>query len=230
MARIFIFGYSPRSRFLTKSLQSKDFNITIIVSTRQEYEKARQDGFIDVIIIDMSDDNLLHNLHAAKEDTLVCVMEDNHFNVFLTLSLHFIYPKNRIIALSDSFHVTQKLKMAGASKVIDLYQVSSNRIYNILNKPVATQFIDTLLSFEDELSLQEITIPENSFIDHIMVDDFNFSEHGIILIGMIDKRLSKQFLFITSGLEHRLDRGDILVCLGYNDDLEKFKNFINTPR
>jgi len=224
--RIFIFGYSPRSLFLTKSLQSKKFKITIVVSNRGQYEDARKDGFVDIITIDMRDDTQLASLRATKEDTLVCVMEDNHFNVFLTLSLHFIYPENKIIALSDSFHVTQKLKMAGASKVIDLYQVSSNRIYNILNKPVATHFIDSLLSFEDELSLREITIPENSFLDKIMVDDFNFSEHGIILIGMIDKRLSKQFLFITSGLEHRLDRGDVLVCMGYNDNLDKFEKFI----
>ncbi len=224
--RIFIFGYSPRSLFLTKSLQSKKLKITIVVSNRQQYEDARKDGFVDIITIDMRDDTQLASLRATQEDTLVCVMEDNHFNVFLTLSLHFIYPQNRIIALSDSFHVTQKLKMAGASKVIDLYQVSSNRIYNILNKPVATHFIDSLLSFEDELSLREITIPKNSFLDKIMVDDFNFSEHGIILIGMIDKRLSKQFLFITSGLKHRLDRGDVLVCMGYNDNLDKFEEFI----
>ncbi len=226
--RIFIFGYSKRSLFLTKSLQSKKFKITIIVSDQQQYDEARKDGFIDIITIDMRDDALLASLCAAPSDTLVCVMEDSHFNVFLTLSLHFIYPKNRIIALSDSFHVTQKLKMAGASKVIDLYQVSSNRIYNILNKPVATNFIDSLLSFEDELSLREITIPKESFLDKVMVDDFNFSEHDIILIGMIDKRLSKQFLFITSGLQHRLDREDVLVCMGYNDNLDKFEKFITT--
>lgn len=224
--KIFIFGYSKRSIFLTKSLHTKEFRITIVVSNQEEYQNAQKEGFMDIVVIDMTDDNLLYSLDAKPIDDLVCVVEDSHFNVFLTLSLHAIYPQNRIIALSDSFHTTQKLKMAGASKVIDLYQVSSNRIYNILNKPVTTHFIDSLLSFEDDLSLREITIPDNSFLDKVMVDDFDFSAHKIILIGMIDRRLSEQFLFITSGIEHRLDRGDVLVCMGYNEDLDRFGKFI----
>ncbi len=54
-----------------------------------------------------------------------------------------------------------------------------------------------------------------------MVDDFDFSRHNILLVGMIDRRLSNQFLFITSGLEHRLDRGDMMVCIGHNEDLDR---------
>ena len=227
--KIFIFGYSKRTLFLTKSLHTKEFKITIVVSAQKDYDDAKRAGFVDIAIIDMTDDIELSSLNVKLNDDLVCVMEDSHFNVFLTLSLHALYPKNRIIALSDSFHTTQKLKMAGASKVIDLYQVSSNRIYSILNKPVATHFIDSILSFEDELSLREIVISNDSHIDKIMVDDFNFSEHKIILIGMIDRRLSEQFLFITSGLEHRLDRGDILVCMGYNIDLDRFEEFVALP-
>jgi hypothetical protein len=59
-----------------------------------------------------------------------------------------------------------------------------------------------------------------------MVDDFDFTWHGVILVGMIDKRLSNQFIFITSGLENRFDVGDTIVCIGYNADLEKFEDYI----
>jgi len=224
----FIFGYSKRSRFLTKELQNKRFHLSIIVSDSDSFDRAKEDGYLDVIKLDMTDDNeLLEKINAKEDDFLVCVMEDSHFNVFLTLSLRELFPKNKIIAISDSFHVTQKLKMAGATRVIDLYQVSANRIYNILNKPIATKLIDKVLSSEDSLSIREITIPDNSFLDNIMVDDFNFSKYSIILLGMIDKRLSSQFLFITSGLEHKLDIGDDLVCMGYNEDLDRFEKHIS---
>lgn len=225
--KIFVFGYNKQTDFLIGSLKEKHFFTTVIVPNQKEYYEANAYGFVEVIEMDMTDDTLLANLNAAREDDLICVMQDNHFNVFLTLSLHALYPNNRIIALSNSFHTTQKLKIAGASKVIDLYQVSSNRIYNILHKPVATHFIDSLLSFNEELSLREITITPYSVLDEVMVDDFDFSKHKIILIGMIDRRLSEQFLFITSGLEHRMDRGDVLVCLGYDEDLNRFESFIN---
>jgi len=224
----FIFGYSKRSNFLTKELQKKNFFLSIIVSDSDSFDRAKEDGYLDVIKLDMTDDDeLLKKLTPKEDDYLVCVMEDSHFNVFLTLSLRELFPKNKIIAISDSFHVTQKLKMAGANRVIDLYQVSANRIYNILNKPIATKLIDKVLSSEDSLSVREITIPDNSFLDNIMVDDFDFSKYSIILVGMIDKRLSNQFLFITTGLEHKVDIGDVLVCMGYNEDLDRFEKHIS---
>jgi voltage-gated potassium channel len=224
----FLFGYSKRSIFITKELQKKGFNITIIVADLKSYEKAKEHGYLDIIKMDITDDEVLENLEVTPDDYLVCVMEDSHLNVFLTLSLRSIFPRNRIIALSDSFHVTQKLKMAGATKVIDLYQVSANKIYNILNKPIATKLISNLLSPEEKLSIREIDIPEDSLLDNIKVDDFDFSRHGVILVGMIDRRLSNQFLFVTSGLEHCLDRGDMMVCIGYNDDLDRFEKYIKT--
>ncbi len=227
--KAFIFGYSKRSTFLTKELQKQNFNVIIVVSEQDSYDKAKEHGYLDIIKLDMTDDDALEQqLDVEESDYLVCVMEDSHFNVFLTLSLKSLFPKSKIIALSDSFHVTQKLKMAGAYKVIDLYQVSANRIYNILNKPIATKLITNLLSSEHQLSIREIDIPKNSFLNNIKVDDFDFSKYGIILVGMIDRKLSEQFLFITSGLEHSLDRGDMLVCIGYNDDLDRFERYVSS--
>ena len=116
--------------------------------------------------------------------------------------------------------------MAGAKRIIDLYQVSANRLHNIINKPVTTKLVDRLLSPNEEFSFKEIVIPEGSPIDGVMVDDFNFEEYKIIMVGMIDKRLTNKFLFVTSGVENRFDRDDTIVCIGYNEDLKRFEEFV----
>jgi len=223
----FMFGYSKSSAFVAEQLSKEELHLTLVLSTEEAYEKAQSDGYVNVRRVDITDDEALKKLDVGVDDYLVCVLEDHHLNVFLTLSLHALFPETIIIALSDSFHTTQKLKMAGARRIIDLYQVSANRLHNILHKPVTTKLVDRLLSPYEEFSFREMVIPENSIIDGIMVDDFNFEPHKIILIGMIDKRLSNKFLFVTSGLENRFDSTDTIVCIGYNDDLEKFENYIN---
>jgi len=229
--KAFIFGYSKRTLFLTKELQNKGFNLSIIVPDKASYDKAKEDGYLTVIEIDMTNDEELERLNVAQEDYLVCVLSDKHFNVFLTLSLHALFPKSTIMALSDSSYTTQKLKMAGASRVIDLYQVSAHRINNILHKPIVTKMTEQLFSPSSELSLREIIIPKNSFLNHKMVDDIDFQNHGVILLGMIDKELSHQFIFITSGLEHQVNCDDVLVCMGYDKDLDRFEEYINhTPQ
>lgn len=222
----FLFGYNKKRRFIARELEKEPLNLILVVDDEESYNQAKEDGFREVIFMDLTDDELLENLKINDDDYLVCVMSNHYMNVFLTLSLHSIFPKAIILALSDSPHTTQKLKMAGASRIIDLYQVSANRIHNMLHKPVATKLIERLFSPEEEFSFKEIEIPKGSSLDHIMVDDFDFSKHNVILIGMIDKRLSHQFIFSTSGLENRFDVGDTLVCIGCNEDLERFQTFI----
>lgn len=224
--KAFMFGYSTSRIFLAKELGYKLMGFIIIVNDKESYQKAISDGYTNVKLLDITDDTALESLPIKENDYLICVMDDHYLNVFLTLSLHSLFPKSIIVALSDSPHTTQKLKMAGASKIIDLYQVSANRIYNILHKPVATKLVERLLSTDEDFSFKEMEIPEGSSLDGVMVDNFNFAKHGVILVGMIDRRLSNQFIFITSGLENRLDIGDIIVCIGYNADLEKFEEFI----
>lgn len=220
-----MFGYSNTTKFLAENLTKDLHYLVIIVDDEESYEAAKKAGY-RVKMLDITDDNALEELDVAKDDYLICVMKDHYINVFLTLSLRALFPETTIIALSDSYHATQKLKMAGANRIIDLYQVSANRIHNILTKPVATKLIEQLFSPEEDFSFKEMLIPEDSVLDGIMADDFDFSEHRVILVGMIDKRLSNQFIFVTSGLENRLDAGDTLVCIGYNDDLNKFEEYI----
>ncbi len=225
--RAFMFGYSKSSSFVAKQLSHENLHLTLVLSTTESYEKALDDGYIDIKQIDITDDEALKELEVKESDYLVCVLDDKHYNVFLTLSLHSLFPKTVIIALSDSIHTTQKLKMAGAKRIIDLYQVSANRLYNIMNKPVTTNLVDRLLSPNEEFSFKEIVIPTGSSIDGIMVDDFNFEEYKVIMVGMIDKRLSNKFLFVTSGVENRFDGGDTIVCIGYHEDLDRFERFVN---
>jgi voltage-gated potassium channel len=113
--------------------------------------------------------------------------------------------------------------MAGADKVIDLYAVSANRIHNILNKPVATRFLEGFMGNSHEYSFHEIVIPENSFLHGKMLDEVDFSRYGVIFIGMIDTELGNSFIFVTTGIEHKLDSGDIIVCIGHEKDLELFE-------
>ncbi len=224
--KAFMFGYSTQRLFLAKELGYKLMGFSIVVNDEQSYNRAISDGYTNVKLLDITDDRALEELPINDNDYLICVMDDHYLNVFLTLSLHSLFPKAIVVALSDSPHTTQKLKMAGASKIIDLYQVSANRIHNILHKPVATKLVERLLSSDEDFSFKEMEIPKGSSLDGIMVDDFDFTKHGVILLGMIDKRLSNQFIFITSGLENRFDVGDTLVCIGYNSDLENFEEFI----
>jgi voltage-gated potassium channel len=224
--RICIFGYGNHGKFIARGLSAEDFDIIIVVATKENYKNAKSDGFDEVHLMDVTNDDELQKISLDDDTQLVCVMDDEHLNVFLTLSLRSLYPNIYILSISDSINVTKKLKMAGANKVIDLYEVSANKIYNLLDRPVATQLLEEFVLNKKGITFKEMVIPQNSFLDGKMVEEIDFAKYGVLLVGMIDEEMGHSFVFITAGIEHKLDSGDTMVCIGYIDKLKEFEYLI----
>lgn len=225
--KILLFGYGNHGKFIAKGLRDDGFKLKIVESDKRLYDAALEDGFIDVVHMNVSKDEALKALHPEFFEKLVCVMDDEHLNVFLTLSLHSLFEESYILSISDSLHVTKKLKMAGATKVIDLYEVSANKIHNILNRPVATKLLENFVLGKGGIGFKEIHIPENSFLEAQTTDEIDFSQHGILLVGMIDKGMGHHFMFITAGFTHEFNEGDTIVCIGPQEKLDAFEEKIN---
>ena len=224
--KIVIFGYGNHGKFIAQGLAADGLSVTIVESEKKRVDDAKNDGFKHVFLIDVTKDSALKKMHLDTFEQLVCVMDDVHLNVFLTLSLRSLYHETYILSISDSLNATKKLQMAGANKVIDLYEVSANKIYNILDKPIATKVLEDFVNSKSGITFSEMVIPKNSFLDGTKVEDIDFSSHGVLLVGMIDEELSHSFLFVTTGISHKLDSGDTIVCLGEKEELDTFKKLI----
>lgn len=224
--KVFLFGYGKHGKSIAKGLSMEGFRLTIIESDEKHYKEAKEDGFVECMYMDVTQDEKLEALAVAQEDQLICVMDDEHLNVFLTLSLRPLFPKSTILALSDSIYTSQKLQMAGADKIIDLYEVAANRIHNLLKRPASTRFLDRILSDDDGINFREVIVPGGSFLEGMMADDINFSAYRVLLIGLVDLEHGEHFVFITNGDDHRLDCGDRIVCLGLDEDLDTFEVMI----
>ena len=224
--KIAIFGYGNHGKFIARGLLDDGFDITVIESNKRFYEDAQKDGYEKLFFVDVTKDSDLKKLALDAFTQLVCVMDDEHLNVFLTLSLRSLYKASYILSISDSLNVTKKLKMAGANKVIDLYEVSANKIYNLIDRPIATRLLEDFVNNKEGITFKEMRIPKDSFLDGMMAEDVEFSSHDVLLVGMIDEELSHAFVFVTAGIVHKLDTGDTIVCLGKKEKLEAFETLI----
>jgi len=102
-------------------------------------------------------------------------------NLFLVLTLKTLFLGANIIAISNSFENARKLKYAGATNVIDLYEATSRRFVNILTKPAVTKAVDEIIYKENDLKMAEIVLPKESRLDKTMLSEFDFRSHGIVL-------------------------------------------------
>jgi voltage-gated potassium channel len=116
--------------------------------------------------------------------------------------------------------------MAGANRVIDLYEVSAKRIHNTLDRPIATKLLDGFLSTTSKISFKEISLPFGSPLEGVSADKINYRVYGILPIGISNSHNSASFTFATSFDTKVISAGDTLICMGRDDDLERFEQKI----
>lgn len=228
--RALVFGYGRHGKSIAQGLKKERFSIVVLETDKKNLKRSIGDGFKNAKLIDITKDSELESLKIENDDRVICVMDDEHLNVFLALSIRSLYPNSMILSISDSIYTTKKLKKAGSNKVISLYEVSANRMHNILKRPNATKLLDGFVTKHGDMSFREFVIPVNSILDGKMVDEANFGDHNVLLIGMIDTEISQSFLFVTVGIEHKIDAGDTIICIGRDEDLDKFEKKINGIR
>ena len=222
LKNVIIFGYGKFGNSIAKSIKNEEnTNVFVVVNNDKEYELAVMEG-MDVRKFNVESDASIEKLNIEPDTNLICAMDNNHENLFLALTLRGLYKENYIMAISDSIHLTDKFRMAGVNKVIDIYTVSGNMIKNILKIPIATKFLQGFMNRSHDYKFREITIEEGSKLHEVMLDSIDFNSYNIIFIGMIDKEMGNQFIFSTVGFNHKVDVGDILVCIGKDEDVDRF--------
>ena len=225
---ILLFGYGNFGKQLYKHLSLAKHNIRIFSTNDTFIENAKEEGvLVEKINIKRNDDILSLGINESS-DLLYCAMNHTANNLFLVLTLRTLFPKATIIAISNSFENTRKLKYAGANSVIDLYEATSRRVVNILTKPAVTRALDEIIYKQNDLSMAEIVLKEGSFLDEKYIHDIDFKSMGVILVAIIDKELGHELVFTDHRINHKLDVGDTLVVVAQKENIERFRKIVNS--
>ncbi|BBG65634.1 potassium channel protein [Hydrogenimonas sp.] len=218
---IVLFGYGSTGAKVYEMLSSSFSKITVVDSDPAHIERAKENGIVTSYLVDITNDSELEEL-GLDGKILFCAMDEMALNIFLALSLKSISKDSTLLSISTSAENTRKLKFIGVDKVIDIYESSANRIVDIIIRPAVTRVMDEIIYVDNGINIEEIEIPPNSFLDGKCVQDVNFREYGLILIGISDKELGEDFIFVSRGINHKFDPGDILVVMGETQALEDF--------
>jgi len=160
-----------------------------------------------------------------------CVLEDTAENIFLTISLRENFPNLTIMAISSNNESANKLKMAGANKVISLVETTADIITNMLEKPISNKILNDILYEESDLKIAQIKISEDSNVKDEHVSSIDWSRYnGIIILSIMHEDMKSDFIYSSRAKHHVINIGDILVVVGYENDIQEFEKKIGSKR
>ena len=222
-----IFGYNEYSKQMGLELDDGFTKVESYV-LNETYEHLKDEDRVGLLEFDLSDDwDEIAKKYNEDEIIIYCALDNDAQNIFLTISLREVFKNAYMIALGQNSESSQKLLLAGASKVIPILQTTANIITEILEKPIITSMIHDILFEDSDLKIAQITLKKYSAVDGVKLHKVAWQEHyGVIVMAVVDKEMSNSFLFTSKGYNHLLDAGDILVVVGYNEDIHNLETEI----
>ncbi len=134
--RVVVFGYTHKSQQLCKILKDEGEFVTIYEESKENQQKAIDDGFNNVFRVDYEQDKYLDEILLDKEDLVVCTMDNEALNVYHIISLKSNGFEGEIIVLSDSREDNRKFILAGVHKIFDIYEESANLFVEMIEKNI----------------------------------------------------------------------------------------------
>ncbi|KFL33849.1 MULTISPECIES: NAD-binding protein [unclassified Sulfurospirillum] len=222
--KILLFGFNRSAIEIGTRLKAQGFPFTCIDNNAALLPYAKKLGF-ELLIMDYSEDDTLLSLGVSEDVSFIFTLfEEDVHNVFLTLCLRALDPNVQIISTTHTKDAIHKLEIAGVNTILDPYQICGKRIYKLITQPEIMQIIDATIFGEEDINMEQITITEHSALNGVLLSEcYPTQNYNMLLIGLHDKELKKEFIFITEGHNHTLDQGDILVVIGKSAEIERFR-------
>jgi Trk K+ transport system NAD-binding subunit len=223
-----IFGFNKYAIEIASNVTGKYENIKIYSLNEEDTDNEKY----NIEHFDISDDwKSIEESVDMKNSIAFCVLEDTAENIFLTISLRANFEDLTIIAIASNKESANKLNMAGANKVIPLVETTADIITNMLEKPISNRVLHSILYEESDLKIAQIKISKESGFNNEQLCNIDWSRYnGIIVLSVMHEDMSSEFIYSSKVKHHIIKPGDVLVVVGYENDIQEFENLIGSKR
>jgi len=193
-----------------------DMNEELIIHMQEEGHLA--------MIGDATQDEVLLAAGMGKAQGVVCALSEDAYNVFIALTARAFSPNMKIVARAERPETMEKMRRAGANKVISPAQIGGYQMAMSMLKPATVDLVDTLFTSQNlQLQLEEVAITENSRIARKEIRQVFDRQHTNVIIVSIIR--GEQVILNPRGTDIMVP-GDTLVIIGDRSDLEKMEGTI----
>jgi voltage-gated potassium channel len=214
---VIVCGFGRIGRIICKELVAGGIDFVVIEQdpeASQELEKAKY----LYLQMDATTEEALLKAGVMHARGLVTAVRSDANNVFITLTAKGLREDIFVLSRSSDIKNEEKLKRAGATRVVSPYFIGGRRMAQVLQRPTVVDFIDiATMSNQLGLLIEEVTIgPDSHLIGKNLVESRLRQDFGVIIVAI--KPANAQMVFNPTPTEV-LHSGDVLVVLGKREDV-----------
>lgn len=216
-----ICGYGRIGSTVARQFRLQNVPFVIIERDPERLQAAMDEGAL-AVEADASREDVLKRVGIDRARGLVAAVGTDAENVYAVLSARVMRPDLYIVSRAETEDATQKLRRAGADRVISPYQIGAVQIAQTALRPAVVDFVELATTSNNlDLAMEEIAVgPASSLANRSIVAANLRHKYGVIVVGI--QRTDRRMEFNPEP-ETLIHGGDKLVVLGSPDSLKRLE-------
>lgn len=219
-------GYGRVGQEIAQVFREEGIPFVIIDNNEEALAKAEEDGYL-YLHADASSDEVLKEVGIKRARGLVAAVGSDATNTYIALSARGLRPDLFIEARSSGREAEDKLKRAGADRVISPHAIGGHRMAMLALRPAVVDFIDTVTYQPGrELQLENVDVASSSSLVGKTIEEAR-RKAEIAILAM--RKESGELIANPSG-EEVIEDGDRLIVIGTKKRLAALESVLEGRR
>lgn len=146
-------AYGRVGRAAARELEAEGVPFVVIDMKEELEPQMRRDGIL-YLLGDPTSETVLRTAGIERARGIVCAVDDDATNVYVTLTARSLNPEIYIVARASSPETPDRLKRAGANRVISPYRSSGRQMALLVLRPRVVDSLEVLGRRLEELAVE----------------------------------------------------------------------------
>lgn len=189
----------------------------VVVEVDPALESELIDAGVPYVLDEPTKEGVLERAGLLRARGLLCAVDSDAINVYITLSARAMKPDLFIIGRASSPESVATLRRAGADRVVPPYTISGVRMAALALQPAVLEFVD-MLSVAPDLRVEELVVQRDSTLVDQTVRQACSTLDGVMVLAV---RHPNGDVLVPPRADTALSADDVLIVLGPVAGLEK---------
>lgn len=197
-------------------------NKRIVIVDIQASGKLKETPNILYIEGNATEDEVLYKAGIENAEGLITTLPEDADNVFVTLTAKGINPAIKVVARAERSESEDKLRRAGADKVINPSNIGGRRLAMSILRPFSVDYVDMVLhDHHADFGIEEIVLSDASvFVGRSLRESKIRENYGVTIVAIMHPG---ETLIHNPKADETMQPGDLLIVFGTDAQLKVFE-------
>ena len=209
---VILCGFGRVGSGVFENLRRRHVPVVVVERDERAIEAAEEAGAL-VVEGDATHNHVLEDAGIQRARAVVASVTNDSDNLVIVLSARSLRPDVRIVSRASELEAEDKLRMAGADRVVAPQVVGSERLASLAVQPELSEFIDLVVAGREvEFVIEEIVVSDGSRVAGRTLRDSRIREESGALILAVQTRGGQRT--VNPAPDHLFDPGTVVVAVG----------------